>query len=253
MPPREGTSPVVVPARDAWFTWLGAWAVGQVLAVLVAGASGASTIAEAGAGWLVVTAVVGWVPLLVGVHLVTLRHATGHAAVQAVSQAAGRPSTAAQRIGLSFRMSDLVGVPLGVAVQVVALPALYWPLRQVFPDAFSLDDVERRARELYDGTSAGSGIILLVLVVVVGAPLVEEIVYRGLLQGSSVARWGRTWGLWSVAVWFALVHFQPVEIPGLLAVALVFGWLRDRTGRLGASILTHMAFNAAGLWLVAGS
>ena len=40
---------------------------------------------------------------------------------------------------------------------------------------------------------------------------------------------------------------------GLLAVALVFGWLRDRTGRLGASILTHMAFNAAGLWLVAGS
>jgi len=245
MPPREGTSPVVVPARDAWVTWLGAWAVGQALAVVVAGASGASTIAEAGAGWLVVTAVVGWVPLLIGVHLVTLRHATGHAP--------GRPSTAAQRIGLSFRASDLVGVPLGVAVQVVALPAVYWPLRQVFPDAFSLDDVERRARELYDGTSAGSGIVLLVLVVVVGAPLVEEIVYRGLLQGSLVARWGRTWGLSSVAVWFALVHFQPVEIPGLLAVALVFGWLRDRTGRLGASILTHMAFNAAGLWLVAGS
>lgn len=241
MSPREGTGPAVVPAREACVTWLGAWIVGQVLAVLVAGASGADTLAEAGAGWLLATAVVGWVPLLVGVHLVTVRHAAGSAA------------NLAQRIGLSVRPADLVGVPLGVAVQLLALPALYWPLNRLFPGAFSLDDVERRARELYEGASDGVGLVLLVLVVVVGAPIVEEIVYRGLLHGALVERFGRWTGLLVVAVWFALVHFQPVEIPGLLVIAVVLGVLRAQTGRLGASILAHMAFNAAGLLLVAGS
>lgn len=241
MPALERTAPVAVPARDACVTWLGAWVVGQVLAVAVASASGAATLAEAGAAWLLATAVAGWVPMLVGVYLVTVRHS------------AGSSSSLADRLGLSFRPLDLVGIPLGVVVQLVALPALYWPLRTAFPGVFSLDEVERRARELYEGASGGSGMALLILVVVVGAPVVEEIVYRGLLQGSLAAHLGRWPGLLTVAVWFAVVHFQPVEIPGLLLIALVLGGLRAVTGRLGGGILAHMAFNAAGLALVAGS
>jgi len=233
--------PVVVPARDASVTWLGAWVVGQFFALLVAGASGAESFADAGAGWLLATAVAGWVPLLVGVHLVTLRHA-GTLGV-----------SPARRIGLSFRPIDLWGIPAGVLVQIVALPALYWPLERLFPDTFALDDVERRARELYEGASGGFGAVLLVLVVVVGAPLVEEIVYRGLLQRSFIGRFGRWPGVAIVAIWFAVVHFQPVEIPGLLAIAVVLGVATALTDRLGAGILAHMAFNAAGLVLVARS
>ena len=53
------------------------------------------------------------------------------------------------------------------------------------------------------------------------------------------------------AVWFALIHFVPVEYPGLFAIALVLGFSYHFSNRIGLPIVTHMAFNATGLLLVA--
>jgi membrane protease YdiL (CAAX protease family) len=54
-----------------------------------------------------------------------------------------------------------------------------------------------------------------------------------------------------VAVWFAIVHFQPVETPGLFLVGLILGACALRTRRLGMNVFAHMAFNATGLLVVA--
>ena len=40
------------------------------------------------------------------------------------------------------------------------------------------------------------------------------------------------------------MHFQLQQFPALFAFGLVLGVLAHRTGRLGANIATHMAFNA---------
>jgi len=82
-------------------------------------------------------------------------------------------------------------------------------------------------------------------------PIVEEVVYRGYLQPALAGSWGPRLGAVATAVLFAAIHFVPVEFPGLLAFALVLGWARQRTGRLGLPIVTHLAFNATGLVLVA--
>ena len=79
-----------------------------------------------------------------------------------------------------------------------------------------------------------------------GAPLVEELVYRGLLQGAVTRRLGNPLGLVLVAALFAGVHFQPVSLPGLFVVGLVLGVCAVRTGRLGLGVITHLAFNATG-------
>ena len=42
-----------------------------------------------------------------------------------------------------------------------------------------------------------------------------------------------------------------MQLPGLLLIGLVLGMATVRTGRLGMAVLTHMAFNATGLVLVA--
>ena len=55
-----------------------------------------------------------------------------------------------------------------------------------------------------------------------------------------------------VAAWFAIIHFRPVEYPGLFVFGLVLGTCALRTRRLGMGVLTHMAFNATGLVLVVG-
>ena len=89
--------------------------------------------------------------------------------------------------------------------------------------------------------------VVLVFVVVIGAPLVEELLYRGLLQGAFVARISELPALLAGASWFALIHFRPVEYPGLFVVGLVFGMCALATGRLGMAIVAHAAFNATGL------
>jgi membrane protease YdiL (CAAX protease family) len=49
---------------------------------------------------------------------------------------------------------------------------------------------------------------------------------------------------------FAGIHMSLIEFPGLFAFALVLGYSRLRSATLGLPIVTHMAFNAAGLILV---
>jgi uncharacterized protein len=143
----------------------------------------------------------------------------------------------------------LVGIPVGLASQFVLVNVVTWPFTRLFPDAFAFDEVSRRATELTD-QAQGLWIVVLVLVVVIGAPIAEEILYRGVLQNGATAQLGVIPGLVTTAAIFALVHFSPVEIPGLFAFALVLGLLRKNSGRLGLPIVAHMAFNVAGLLLV---
>ena len=147
------------------------------------------------------------------------------------------------------RRDVLLGIPLGIASQLVLVNAVTWPLSKLFPDVFSFDEVSKRASDLADNAN-GWWIVVLILVVVAGAPIVEEMVYRGVVQPGLVAAWGSRAGIWFTAFLFAAIHFQPIEFPGLLAFALVLGWARQSTDRLGLSVITHTAFNATGLLLV---
>jgi len=143
-----------------------------------------------------------------------------------------------------------VGIPLGVFCQVVLMNVINWPLNKWWPETFNPERIETRARGLVDAAQ-GAWFIVLFVVVVIGAPLVEELVYRGFIQGGLQTRIGSTWALIFTSVWFTVVHLEPVEFPGLFAIAVVLGLCYRRTQRLGLSIVTHLAFNATGLLLVA--
>jgi membrane protease YdiL (CAAX protease family) len=210
---------------------------GTVVGSAIFGMSGADSVAEAGPGWLAAGAVAMWVPTIAVIWYLGRRDGVGNLAAD---------------YGLAFRPLDLIGIPIGVITQLVLVRLVYLPLEHFFPDTFTMDRIEQRARDTYESASGG-GVVLLVLVVVVGAPLVEELTYRGLLQGAFTRRLDDTVGIVLIAVWFALIHFQPVEIPGLFVVGLVLGLCAARTGRLGMSVLAHVAFNATGLVLVAAT
>lgn len=153
---------------------------------------------------------------------------------------------------LRMRLVDLVGVPIGVLSQLALVPLVYWPLQSWFPDTFSEDKVEERARELWDRAD-GVWLVVLVLVVALGAPLVEELVYRGMILQALQARLQDVLALVLSAAWFAAVHLTPVELPGLFAFGLVLGLCFQRTGRLAMPIAAHVAFNVVGLAIAAGA
>lgn len=85
-------------------------------------------------------------------------------------------------------------------------------------------------------------------------PVVEEIVFRGALQGALIHKpWGfRTIGPLSVAnllvsVMFAGIHFvhhPPFWATLIFFPSLVFGYFRDRYASLTPAILLHMFYNA---------
>ena len=141
--------------------------------------------------------------------------------------------------GLRARPRDAVGVAIGFACQVVVIPVLYLLIQLVTGKL----DVEGPARELAD-RAHGAGFVVLALLVVLGAPVAEELFFRGLLLRSAERRFGMRWALAISSVAFAASHFQLVQFPGLALVGLVFGILVVRTGRLGPAIAAHIAFNA---------
>jgi uncharacterized protein len=83
------------------------------------------------------------------------------------------------------------------------------------------------------------------------APLVEELVFRGLLYGWLAGRWGTVvaWIVSSLA--FAAAHVELAHIILVLPLGLWFGWLRRRTGSLWPSLVSHMVNN--GLAVVAAA
>lgn len=146
-------------------------------------------------------------------------------------------------LGLRARLGDLpLGVVLGVACQLLMVPVVSWPwTRLLGRDATELREPACR---LADKADDPAGVVLLFLITVIGAPIVEELFFRGFAQRAAVARLGRPLGIGLTSVLFGLVHFQLLQLPALVAFGVVLGVLADRTGRLGPSIVTHMAFNA---------
>jgi hypothetical protein len=232
---RVPASPPPIGLGAAVGTWAVAWVGGTiVVAPLVIAALGASLDDELTIPQLAAVSAGMWAVMLAGLAVASHRFGTGHLAGD---------------YAVCFRPIDLVGIPLGVATQLLFVPLLYVPLRGIWGDAFSDERLEERAQDLAD-RAGGWLTAVLVLVVVVGAPLVEELVYRGLLQRSVSTRIGAGLGLVATSAWFALVHFSPVEYPGLFLAGLVFGGCVVVTGRIGPAIITHAAFNAVGLVVV---
>src|ERR687898_388989 len=141
---------------------------------------------------------------------------------------------------------DFDDVSLGwVAVAQLAQYAIIWifylPL-QLLTD-ISSSDITEPAREMTDRADDPLGVILLVVILGLGAPIVEEIFYRGLLQRSLVRRIGQPLGVGVSALVFAASHLQPLQFPALLMFGIVLGVLAERYGRLGPAIAAHTVFN----------
>lgn len=91
----------------------------------------------------------------------------------------------------------------------------------------------------------------------VGAPVVEELVFRAGLQSFWLRVTGAKWGGWAAvgatAVCFAAVHIggvPPSALPALLVLGLGFGIAYERTGRLGVPVVMHVVFNATNIGVV---
>ncbi|MEQ1505556.1 MAG: CPBP family intramembrane glutamic endopeptidase [Myxococcota bacterium] len=90
---------------------------------------------------------------------------------------------------------------------------------------------------------------LLCVLIGLGAALMEETVFRGGLQPVLVARLGRPLGVAVTAVVFSAYHlrFAPIGFVVKVLYGLLYGALRETTGRNWAPALAHL-----GVWTIVG-
>ena len=146
----------------------------------------------------------------------------------------------ARDFGLVVHVRDaVVGVPVGLACQLILVPLVYLPLSP-FLDTSGLSEP---ARDLA-GRADGIGFVALAVVVIVGASVIEELFFRGLLLRALGHRFGLAVAAAGSAGVFGLTHFQPLQFPALAAFGAVLAGLTLRAGRLGPAVWAHGAFNA---------
>jgi len=118
-------------------------------------------------------------------------------------------------------------------------------LASVFADVTSVTTNPIMA--MGEGTDAPYALALTVAVLVIGAPLLEELLFRGVIL-PWLATFMTPWRAVAIsAVLFGAVHIPSHGLHFLVATAYgaALGWTRVRTRSLLPCMLVHAAINAA--------
>lgn len=159
-----------------------------------------------------------------------------------------RKEDRAARIGM-MRWSRLSLVQtIGLAIGLIAIGLAFNHLyaTYIIPDV----KVQEALRKMFDALPDTPTNTVLLFVAIAGiAPLLEEILFRGLLQNAlakQLPAWGAILGASAI---FGAVHMDYHAFPALMAMGAVFGILYHKTGSLRVNIVAHMVNNAAALLL----
>jgi hypothetical protein len=153
--------------------------------------------------------------------------------------------------GLQVRVRDWPAVLGGVGLQVALGIGLA-------PIVHLVDESQTVVRDLDEAT--GAELWLLTTTALLLAPVLEELLFRGILLRALLRRVSPVAAVGASALVFALVHplLDPslgsvAVLPGLLGVGLVTGVLAVRTGDLSRPILVHLGFNLLTVLFALGS
>lgn len=150
--------------------------------------------------------------------------------------------------GLSLRWRDGWGLGGGVGLQIAALIVTAALLTMLGGDVEPSQDVADIAEN-----AAGGAIALAFIGTVLLAPLIEEIIYRGMLLSALRRRMGRHPAVLVSAGVFAIVHLvDPGTLllqPGLFLIGAGLGYAALRSRSLSLPLFLHAGVNLTGFLL----
>jgi uncharacterized protein len=240
--PDEPAGPELAPAAGPHPSLPVAAAIGALvilLASLVGGRLVISWLAERDwpiVAYVAVLTVIGYGPSLWWCRIASRRWGSGSAAAD---------------VGLRFRWSDLGWGPLvrvGAVVAQVAVAAV----------VVALDLPLSSNTEGIENVDADRGYVVALLVTaVIAAPVVEEMVFRGVVLRGLLSRLGPVLTIGVQGVLFGAAHVDPVRGAGnvglvmvLAGVGVAFGVAAYLLRRIGPVIIAHAIFNGVVLAIV---
>ncbi len=122
-----------------------------------------------------------------------------------------------------------------IAVGTLALGLLIEPITSSLPVPEWLDKI---MKEMFTKNMVWSAVIF--------APILEEILLRGIILDGFLKRYSPTKAIVWSAVIFGVMHLNPVQAVGAFVLGIALGWLYYRTKSLWPCIFLHFVNNAIG-------
>lgn len=146
--------------------------------------------------------------------------------------------------GFRFETRDIGGLVYGVGLQIAVVVAVQipiaWLLQIENPPEQDVATVAGEASSLVTK-------VLVFLVLVVVAPVIEELLFRGVLLSRLRRDFSPHAAVAITAGVFSGVHLidpnAVFAVPGLFVIGLVLGYQALHTGRIGLSIASHAGVN----------
>lgn len=153
----------------------------------------------------------------------------------------GSPGALRRRATLRLRPLS----PEGVRATLAAVPVLFvlsWALGEVWMRLVPVPPESLAPFRALTGTPLGR--LAVTLLAVACAPLLEEFVFRGLVQHPLERRWGPAPAIALTSLVFALGHLLPWVLPLHLLLGLTFGYAVYATRSIWAGVILHAANNS---------
>ena len=139
------------------------------------------------------------------------------------------------RIGLIL----LIGLPFVITVIDIAATNIYDILYIMFFGTPSIPEIVYYV----DDSEYDLILVLSFVSMVIAAPIVEEILFRGYILDAIRKIHGDTVAILGSAGLFGLIHLEPYVVGMASIGGVIYGWVRIKTGSLWPSIVSHMVWN----------
>ena len=133
---------------------------------------------------------------------------------------------------LSFNAAPIVAYPVA-AIGLVAMSTLLEPLITVIPMPVALQEM---IAKLFTKN--------MILSAVIAAPILEEILFRGIMLDGLLKNYRPAKAIIWSGVIFGCIHFIPTQAVNAMFIGFVFGWLYYRTRSLWLCMFLHFVNNA---------
>jgi membrane protease YdiL (CAAX protease family) len=155
-----------------------------------------------------------------------------------------------ERLGLKPPGWETLGWAAAAFVTAFIVSVIYG----IIIDLFNLDFLKTKcAEQIPSGVRDERALLAMAsVVVIVFAPICEELFFRGFMFPGIARKWGVPAGIVLSGVLFGGAHLIPKSFIPIAGAGMVFAFAYWRSGNIFSNMLAHLAFNSVSIAFIAG-
>jgi len=153
----------------------------------------------------------------------------------------------------STRKTSAVLMAMGATLVVLPIASLLSQLSAELMMKLHAQPVAQQSVQMLQNTVAVAPQIYLAIQAIILAPVIEELLFRGVLYPALKQKGYPKLALWGTSMFFGAMHVNMMLLAPLTFLGLMLVWLYERTNNLAAPIFAHSFFNLVNfVWAVTG-